>query len=56
MKALGELFAILGKVVVWWLTRNERNRQAVIDQMKKAQDGWENENGDIFGGGRPADG
>jgi hypothetical protein len=51
MSGWGELFSILGRVVVWWLTKNDRNREAVIAAINKRHEGWQNENGDIFGSG-----
>jgi hypothetical protein len=51
MSGWGELLSILGRVVVWWLTKNDRNREAVIAAINKRHEGWQNENGDIFGSG-----
>ncbi len=56
MSGWGELLALLGRVIVWWVTRDERNRAELIARINRRQEGWKDENGDIFGGGDPAGG
>jgi hypothetical protein len=51
MSGWGELLSILGRVIMWWLTKDERNRAALVASINKRQEGWQNENGDIFGAG-----
>jgi hypothetical protein len=51
MSGWGELFSILGRVIVWWITKEDRNREAVIAAINRRAEGWKNENGDIFGAG-----
>ena len=49
MTNIGELLAIIGKVVVWWITRNETNKAAAIEAINRKAEGWANASaGNIF--------
>lgn len=50
-----ELIGIIGKVIVWWITKNETNKAAVIEVINRKQQGWDNESaGAIFDDTKPA--
>jgi len=44
------LIEILGLLLKWWVSRGADKHADLIAAIQKRQDGWKNENGDIFGG------
>lgn len=38
-----ELLSIIGKLLVWWLTKREENKAVVIEAINKRAEGWKNE-------------